>query len=228
MATVLRLPAVDRRRQILDVAMNLFARQGYEGTTTRRIAAEAHVNEAILFRHFPRKEDLYWAVIDAKCSIAGGREELKRKLRESRDDRATLSAIAEEILRRNAEDSTLARLLLFSALENHRLSERFFRTFLAERYEVLAEHIRRRIREGRYRKVDPVLAARGFFGMLVHHSLIQDIFGGKRFQQFELRRVSETFAAIWLQGILADGAPRTPRRGAAGTGTAAGTGRRIR
>ena len=49
-----RLPAPDRRRQILAVAMELFARRGFRGTTTRQIAERAGVNEAIVFRHFPR------------------------------------------------------------------------------------------------------------------------------------------------------------------------------
>ena len=43
----------------MQVAMELFARQGYQGTTTRQISERAHVNEALIFRHFPRKEDLY-------------------------------------------------------------------------------------------------------------------------------------------------------------------------
>ena len=46
----------------MDAAKELFARQGFEGTTTRQIAERARVNEAIIFRHFPSKEDLYWAI----------------------------------------------------------------------------------------------------------------------------------------------------------------------
>jgi hypothetical protein len=35
-----RLSAADRRRQIINVAMELFAKQGFQGTTTRQIAAD--------------------------------------------------------------------------------------------------------------------------------------------------------------------------------------------
>jgi AcrR family transcriptional regulator len=48
-----RIPAEERRQQILELATELFARQGYQGTTTRQIAQQVHVNEAIIFRHFP-------------------------------------------------------------------------------------------------------------------------------------------------------------------------------
>ena len=42
---------MQRHKQILAVAAELFARQGFHGTTTRQIAEQAQVNEAILFRH---------------------------------------------------------------------------------------------------------------------------------------------------------------------------------
>jgi AcrR family transcriptional regulator len=198
-----RLSASDRRRQILAVAAELFARQGFRGTTTRQIATRARVNEAILFRHFPRKEDLYWAILDCKCRSAGGPERLKAELRAPGDDAEVFAAIAEGILRRNTEDSTLTRLLLFSALEHHRLSHRFFRTHVARYYEALALHIRQRIREGKFRRVDPLLAARGFLGMVVYHFMIQELFGGRRYQKFDTRRVCRTLAEIWLEGMRA-------------------------
>ena len=71
MATSLvRISAPDRKRQILAIATSLFARQGFAGTTTRQIANQADVNEALIFRHFPSKEDLYWAVLEAKIQEA--------------------------------------------------------------------------------------------------------------------------------------------------------------
>jgi AcrR family transcriptional regulator len=200
---VRRLRAPDRRKQILKVAAQLFARQGFRGTTTRQIAERAHVNEAILFRHFPRKEDLYWTILDGKCRERGGHDWLEAELRRSGDDREIFTRIAEEILRRSAEDSTLGRLLLFSALENHRLSHRFFRTHVADYYEILARHIRQRIQERTFRRVDPMLAARGFLGMLVYHYRIQELFGGGRYQKFDTWRVCETLAEIWLDGMRA-------------------------
>jgi AcrR family transcriptional regulator len=196
-----RLSAPDRRRQILAVAAKLFARQGFRGTTTRQIAERAGINEAILFRHFRRKEDLYWAILDYKCRSARGRERLEAELRAPGDETEAFAAIAEGILLRNTEDNTLSRLLLFSALENHRLSHRFFRTHVARYYEALALHIRQRIRAGTFRRVDPLLAARGFLGMVVYHFLIQELFGGRRYQKLDTRRVCRTLAEIWLKGM---------------------------
>src|SRR5690349_15219465 len=63
-STPQRLPASDRRRQLLETALDLFSRKGFGGTTTKEIAAAAGVTEAIIFRHFPTKADLYNAVLD--------------------------------------------------------------------------------------------------------------------------------------------------------------------
>ena len=57
-----RLTADERRDAILAAAMPLFAKQGFNGTTTRQIAEAAGVSEALMYRHFPSKEDLYMAL----------------------------------------------------------------------------------------------------------------------------------------------------------------------
>jgi AcrR family transcriptional regulator len=48
----------DTREKLLDVAIRIFAEAGYHGTTTRRVAQEAGVNEVTLFRQFGSKEVL--------------------------------------------------------------------------------------------------------------------------------------------------------------------------
>ena len=129
MATAqVRYKAADRKIQITDVASRLFARQGFQGTTTKQIAEHAGVTEALIFRHFATKEALYWAVIERKTSTAGPAERMRERLNEGGSDKDVLSGIAAQILERRAKDQTLSRLLLYSALENHRLSHRFFRT----------------------------------------------------------------------------------------------------
>ena len=197
-----RISGEDRRQQIIDVALELFARQGFKGTTTRQIAQHARVNEALIFRHFPHKEALYWAVIADKCRKTRGCEELQKKLEGAEDPREVFTWLAGEVLRRNREDTGRSRLLLYSALENHRLSQRFFRTHIAGYYELLADYIRARIRDGVFRDVDPALAARGFLGMLFYHFLIQELFGGKRYNHFDPEKVGATLADIWLEGML--------------------------
>jgi AcrR family transcriptional regulator len=75
---------MDTRDRLLGVTARLFAESGYHGTTTRRIAQEADLNEVTVFRHFGSKDALI-------------REALQRVARERRPllDTAAPDAIAE-------------------------------------------------------------------------------------------------------------------------------------
>jgi AcrR family transcriptional regulator len=201
MATIpVRVSALHRKRQILAVATRLFAQQGFSGTTTRQIAERAKVNEALVFRHFPTKEGLYWDVLEAKIREAAPVERIEETLA-SGLGLEVFERVAFEILERRAKDDTLSRLLIFSGLENHKLARRFFGTYVADYYDRLAYHIERLMQAGELRRTDPLLAARAFLGMVVYHSWIQDLFGGKHFYNYPLNEASHTLAEIWLQGM---------------------------
>lgn len=58
-----RLKAPQRRQQLVEVATRLFARTGYDATTTAAIADAAGVTEPILYRHFKSKQDLFVAIV---------------------------------------------------------------------------------------------------------------------------------------------------------------------
>jgi len=60
-----RLKAPQRREQLIAVATRLFARHGYDATTTASIAEAAGVTEPILYRHFKSKQDLFVAIVRA-------------------------------------------------------------------------------------------------------------------------------------------------------------------
>ena len=60
-----RLKAPQRREQLLEVATKLFAKLGYEATTTAAIAEAAGVTEPILYRHFKSKQELFVAIVRA-------------------------------------------------------------------------------------------------------------------------------------------------------------------
>src|SRR5436309_15256486 len=156
-----------RRQEILKAAMEVFARNGFRGTTTRDLAAQAEVNEAIIFRHFNTKTELYRAILEEKVSQNRTPyfEELER-LAAAHDDRTFLETLGHKFFLRHEQDSTFMRLLLFSALEGHELSDMFFAS-MAGRGDPLASYLERRMDDGAFRRMDPHLAARAFFGMFV-------------------------------------------------------------
>ncbi|MEM7323216.1 MAG: TetR/AcrR family transcriptional regulator [Actinomycetota bacterium] len=59
-----RLPAAERRRQLLSVARAVLAQNGYHSTTMTDIANGAGVTKPVLYQHFKSKRDLYRTVLE--------------------------------------------------------------------------------------------------------------------------------------------------------------------
>ncbi|HLQ77900.1 MAG TPA: TetR/AcrR family transcriptional regulator [Terriglobia bacterium] len=189
-----------KRQDIIKAAIEVFAKNGFRGTTTRDLAAHAEVNEAIIFRHFNTKQELYRAILEQKVSQGmDSRWEEARQLAESGDDQKFLELFGHQFLARHEEDSTFMRLLIFSALEGHELSEMFLRS-LAGR-DPLGAYMQRRMDAGAFRKMDPHLAARAFLGMFVAYIQMQEIFGQKNVKTFDRNEVVQTFVSIFLTGM---------------------------
>src|SRR5438067_888914 len=157
---------------ITAAAAALFAQKGFNGTTTREIARTAGISEALLFRYFPTKRALYAAILAERVQFSQLLTSVEEAA-EKRDDVRVFTLIASFRIHRGA-DPSLLRLLLFSALEGHELSDMFFRNRHRVFYEFLAGYIARRTREGRFRKVDALLAAQSFVGMIVYHRLLHE------------------------------------------------------
>lgn len=54
----------NRRRAIIETALNLFIRKGYAATRTADIAREAGMSEGLLFHYFETKEKLYLSLLE--------------------------------------------------------------------------------------------------------------------------------------------------------------------
>jgi AcrR family transcriptional regulator len=195
-----RLKGDERRRVIIDAALALFARKGFRGTTTKEIAEAAGCSEATIFKYFTSKDELYSAILKVKSAI----EETLAKATEAAakgDDAGVFRAVGLEALTRTEQDPSLMRLLLYSALEGHELSHFFFESKVRHLHEFLSNYIEQRVTDGVFRPVNPLLAARGFVGMVVHYLLIHEIFGVKRSVGILPEEVVETFVTLFVTGI---------------------------
>lgn len=200
----MRLPAPDRKKQLLEIAMKLFSDKGFDGTSTREIAEAAGVNEALIFRHFRSKEDLFWAVLSDRVERRGRNHRIRELAKSEGDFREVIVAIAETLLDRTDDDAAVTRLLFYSALRNRELSHRFFRTYGQEKIEMLADHIRVGIAAGHLRAVNPAIAARSFLGMIVYHYLVEEVFGVPHAQTLSTRELAEELVSIFIEGISAN------------------------
>jgi AcrR family transcriptional regulator len=197
------MKAEERRQEIIRAAMEVFAKNGFGGSTTREIAENAGISEAMIYSHFRNKEDLYTAIIDEKLQES---EPLYYPLDaiRNRDDQRVFATIVSNYLHRHGEDTTLLRLLLFSALEGHELASMFVAGPVRKFFEFLADYIRERIDEGAFKPVNPVITSRCLLGMVHYFVLLQKIFGDDTLNPIEPTAATETIVNIFCEGILAE------------------------
>lgn len=88
-----RMSAAERREQLLEIARELFAERGYEGTSVEEIAARAGVSKPVVYEHFGGKEGAYAVVVD---------RETKTLHTAIRDALSTPGAGSRELLERGA------------------------------------------------------------------------------------------------------------------------------
>jgi AcrR family transcriptional regulator len=118
----IRLPAAERRKNILAAARTVFLEQGFSGARTKDIAERSGVTEAFLYRHFDSKEQMYLeAILDP---VRSGLEDLAESVRrihaEQRDPVDFLHALNTLCLSFYMEYAPLQAVALYSELGNGR------------------------------------------------------------------------------------------------------------
>jgi AcrR family transcriptional regulator len=132
----MRLPAEQRRSQLLEIATELFADRGFHATSMDDIAESAGVTKPVLYQHFPSKRALYRELLEAidreltvrlvaaTHSVATGRERVQEGFavyfRYVSDHRAAVRLIFGASLRDDPEfaaaaDATIDRFAEFIA-----------------------------------------------------------------------------------------------------------------
>ncbi len=181
-----RLPAAERRQQILAVAIRVFARSGYVSASTAEIAAQAGISEPTIYRHFENKQALYLAVLEQTTNELVG---AWRQIAEAAPD--PLIALSRMSIWYQQQLEVRPQML-----------ELRFRSFAATDDPVIAEAVRDAYREvidlvrglfeqaiesGKLPKtLDPLIPTTLFLALgaltdVVDHLGLQDDLGGKRF-----------------------------------------------
>ncbi len=111
-----RLPRHERRRQLLDAALEVFVSQGYHAAAMDDIAERAGVSKPVLYQHFPGKLDLYLALLDQSVDelVATVRDALESTTDNKQRVAATFTAYFEYV----AGEGQAFRLVFESDLAN--------------------------------------------------------------------------------------------------------------
>ncbi|HEX7293643.1 MAG TPA: TetR/AcrR family transcriptional regulator [Solirubrobacterales bacterium] len=158
-------PAVDKRRQILDAAIRVFARQGFHATRVSDIADEAGVAYGLVYHYFNSKDEVLnelfserWSLLLAAIDEADA---------EGAAPRAKLQAVASFIVDSYRHDPELMKVII---VEVTRAANSFGRTHLPEirrAYDSIGRIVAEGQEAGTFRRdVDPTFASMSFYGAI--------------------------------------------------------------
>jgi TetR/AcrR family transcriptional regulator, fatty acid metabolism regulator protein len=158
-----RSGAVDKRRQILDAAVTVFARQGFHATRVSDIADEAGVAYGLVYHYFNSKDQVLnelflerWSLLLTAIEGAEGTEGSHRE---------KLGAVAGFIFDSYRHDPELMKVII---VEVTRAANSFGRTHLEEirrAYEGIARIVADGQEAGEFRSdVEPRFVSQAFYG----------------------------------------------------------------
>jgi AcrR family transcriptional regulator len=199
MSIAQKLAAPIRKAAIVDSTIKVFSEKGFRGTTTRELAAAAGVSEPVLYQHFATKRDLYAAIIESKSHDVDKVVADLASYLDTDDDRAFLRHLTELILDFYDNDPAYLRLLLFSGLERHELSDLFAERHSCAFVDQVVRYIQRRIDQGAIRPMNPALIATSFLGMVAQHGMSR-MLSSKSFL-IPRQELVEGMVDIFLKGI---------------------------
>jgi AcrR family transcriptional regulator len=197
-----RMSGNERRLAIIEAAVNLFAERGFQGVTTRELAASVGVTEPVLYQHFPSKRDLYYAIIEWKMDQS---KDLQLRLKDlsenpncsSRDFYRDLGRL---VLDWHHRDPNFMRLVLRSGLEGHELQNLCYERLFAGYFDTLVNKTKRLAVAENWRAIDPATATYFFFAALHTHCLDSILFQHP-LGAVEDETLVDTFVDIFLNGV---------------------------
>jgi len=196
------MSAPDRKQQLLETALDLFSRKGFEGTTTKELACAAGVAEAVIFRHFPSKQALYTAVLDYKVHSGEAEDWLTetKACMDRDDDECLFRTIASRVLSSHRTDPRFERMILFAALEGHEVALAYLRQQSFPLIQSLDEYLARRQAQGALLGLRPMFIVSAIFGMAHHYAQVSQMFGFIPEQPPD-DEVVNAFVRILLNGV---------------------------
>jgi AcrR family transcriptional regulator len=202
---------------ILAAASQLFARQGYHGTSTREIARLADVSENTIFRHFERKEDLFWSALRARCSAI----KLRRDTAEGMEEGVSLEIILPKIIEFLTDilnySPELLRLIAVAMLEMQWKADLFCDECLAPAFNAISKYLGTVVANGNLRNIDPTMVTAAMTSMVLVHPWMarHSSPGESRFP--DSRAAERAYTAFWLDVLSARPRMRESESGSIGS-----------
>lgn len=189
----------DTRTKILQAALRLFAKRGYDGTTTKDLAKSAGVAEGTLFRHFASKKAILIEVATA------GWVDILTDLLTELSEMGSYKAVSQVMHRRMQnmrQNSDLLRVCFVEAQYHPELKESIQTEVISKMTDVAEAFFETAMSKGIYRQMNPKIVAKVFLGIFAIAGFSEQTILDPDASPQAMQEMAEGISDIFLRGVL--------------------------
>jgi len=185
--------------RIIDAAISVFEREGYEGATINMIADEAKVNAVTLFRNFGSKDNIMLAVIKKNEATVKDLIDSSLHGKSQSGVHACLSELGHNAILKLSRELNLLTMIVAEGRRNPKIlneASSMMNAVIA-RFE---EYLNKQVEAGRIRAINTKTATVAAISYLVHNTLLRATIGDSILG--DRQKAYDDFLDIFLNGIL--------------------------
>ncbi|HEV2135923.1 MAG TPA: TetR/AcrR family transcriptional regulator [Terracidiphilus sp.] len=188
--------------KIVHAAAQLFARQGYHGTSTREIARIADISENTLFRYFEHKEDLFWAALRSRLSGLQLRRDLLSGIAGDASPEIVLPQILTQLVDTAILKPELLRLIAVAFIELRWKAAAVCHEYLSPIFSAVNRYLASNIESGKLRDVDPSLLTAALATTVMLHPEFTKLIAGAPAPYSDSREAIQVYTKFWLDVLV--------------------------
>ncbi len=197
--------AVETRERVIEAALQAFAERGFDGATTREIAARAGINQGLIGYHFASKEDLWKAAVERIFGLLRGSFAQRLEALADVDAGTRLAALVRHFVRFAASHPELHRLMVQEGKRDGSRMQWLVDRHVRPLYELSTELIRQAQAENAVpAEIPPVHLYYMLLGAAAHLFVVapecRHLTGGDPMAAQMIEQHAEAVAALMLHG----------------------------
>jgi len=184
--------------RVIEAASQLFARNGYHGTSTREIARLAEISENTLFRHFEHKEHIFWSALTANLRGFRIRKELLEGMSRGDDPEVVLPQILALLVDTVTFRPQIPALILVALIEHRGKAQAVCHEHLSPIFGEFNSYLTRNIETGRIRDLDTRMITSALAVTVMVQPEISRLITGMLPPQTDVRAAVRAYTKFWL------------------------------
>ena len=191
-----------RPGEIVAAALEVFVERGFEATKLADVARKAGVTKGTVYLYFESKEALFKAVVrETIVPVIAQGEALARSFTGSA--RELVERLVREYWRLVGETALagIPKLMMAEAATFPELTRFYYDEVVTRGHRLMAGVIERGIKNGEFRPVDIMIAAKLAMSPLIHAVVARRAFASCMPEAFDVQKYLDTHIDLYLHGI---------------------------